>query len=210
MPASPPDQVETPRRGRFWPRGAKQVAASTKPAAPRELLHRIVAGPPAERSSSDLLLVAGGIALGLTCAFFPWYVFFNQEQFGIRAVKFGGNPGTGTQPANAMPVGHIAAPLVAPETAAETLDTFSTGTLADPDKPVATPGLADQPFPSQDPSFTLVHVANGRAMIEDDKGLWVVQPGSKLPDDSRVTSIEKRNGTWVLVTSGDRVLEIAR
>ena len=47
-------------------------------------------------------------------------------------------------------------------------------------------------------------------MIEDSAGLWVVQPGSTLPDSSRVRSIEQRKGKWVLVTSTDRVLETAK
>jgi hypothetical protein len=58
------------------------------------------------------------------------------------------------------------------------------------------------------PQFRLVHVANGRAMIEDDAGLWVVQAGSMLPDSSRVARIEKRDGKWVLVTSTDRVVAL--
>jgi hypothetical protein len=51
-------------------------------------------------------------------------------------------------------------------------------------------------------------VANGRAMIEDDSGLWVVQRGSKLPDNSTVALIELRDGDWVIVTSEDKVIRI--
>ena len=40
---------------------------------------------------SDVLIATFGIGLGLVCALFPWYIFFNQEQFGIRALKFEGN-----------------------------------------------------------------------------------------------------------------------
>jgi len=56
----------------------------------------------------------------------------------------------------------------------------------------------------------MVHVANGRAMIEDDAGLWIVQRGSKLPDSSIVSSIEQRGGKWVLVTSTDQVIELSK
>ena len=42
---------------------------------------------------SDFVIAALGVTLGLICALFPWYIFFNQEQFGVRAIKFGG---TGT------------------------------------------------------------------------------------------------------------------
>ncbi|MBL8582290.1 MAG: hypothetical protein JNL61_08700 [Rhizobiaceae bacterium] len=68
------------------------------------------------------------------------------------------------------------------------------------------PGPEEQPFPAEKVVFHLVHVANGRAMIADDSGLWVVQKGSVLPDSSKVASIEQRNGRWVLVTTRDEVL----
>ena len=47
-------------------------------------------------------------------------------------------------------------------------------------------------------------------MIEDDAGLWIVQRGSTLPDSSRVSSIEQRDGKWVLVTSTDQVIELSK
>lgn len=204
MPATQPDRpgAEPSKDGaRSWRR---MFRSAPKPGRPGGEV-----GAGRKYTFGDGLLVAGGIALGLTCAFFPWYVFFNQDQFGIRAIKFGGNPGTGTQPATSMPTGHIDAPAAAPGAAAA-LDTISTGTLPDKDLPKEPPGLAEQPFPAPAPAFALVHIANGRAMIEDDKGLWVVQPGSILPDNTRVTSIEQRAGQWVLVTTGGRVVEIAR
>jgi hypothetical protein len=45
-------------------------------------------------------------------------------------------------------------------------------------------------------------------MIEDEDGIWVVQPGSILPDSSRVAAIEQREGRWVLVTTFDRIIEL--
>ena len=47
-------------------------------------------------------------------------------------------------------------------------------------------------------------IANGRAMIEDDTGLFIVQRGSILPDTSRVAAIEERDGRPVLVTDAGR------
>ena len=61
--------------------------------------------------------------------------------------------------------------------------------------------------PGDEAQFRLVHVANGRAMIEDEAGS-AVQTGSTLPDLSRVASIEQRKGKWVLVTSTDRVIAL--
>ena len=70
------------------------------------------------------------------------------------------------------------------------LDLFATGTLPKDDGDDgrrARPASTEQPFPRRSSRNSgCVHVANGRAMIEDDAGLWVVQRGSVLPDSSRV------------------------
>jgi hypothetical protein len=62
------------------------------------------------------------------------------------------------------------------------------------------PPADQQPFPGKS-AFQLLHVANGRALIEDDTGMYVVRVGSLLPDSSRLASIEQREGKWVIVTS---------
>lgn len=160
---------------------------------------------------SDVMLASLGITLGLICALFPWYIFFNQEQFGVRAMKFSGQSGPvsgpislGDQPQR------VGAPMSVDDIPTLQLDLFATGTVGgsgDDDGQAATT-IEDQPFPFEDPQYRLVHVANGRAMIEDDAGLFVVQRGSRLPDNSRVTAIEQRDGKWVLVTSTDRVIAL--
>ena len=62
------------------------------------------------------------------------------------------------------------------------------------------PPADQQPFPGKSP-FHLLHIVNGRALIEDDTGMYVVRVGSVLPDNSRLASIEQRDGKWVIVTS---------
>lgn len=154
---------------------------------------------------SDFVVAALGVTLGLICALFPWYIFFNQEQFGVQAIKFGGT-GTNSGRAGGGVVAERSAPLTAKDVPAPNLDLLATGTVQDdPD-----PAPAEQPFPADATKFRMVHVANGRAMIEDDAGLWIVQRGSILPDASQVTSIEQRNGKWVMVTSTDQVIELSR
>ena len=160
---------------------------------------------------SDLTLAALGVTLGLICALFPWYIFFNPEEFGVRAMKFGGR-GDGTEPivlgAQSERVG---APVAAQDVPSMKLDLLATGTAAKDDEEESmqgTPGLAEQPFPAPAVSFKLVHIANGRAMLEDDTGLFVVHPGSILPDGSRVTMIEERDGRPVLVTDGGIVIGV--
>jgi hypothetical protein len=158
---------------------------------------------------SDLVIAALGVALGLTCALFPWYIFFNQEQFGVQAIAFGGHGhNAGRIMVDPRTGGDVAEALS--QQMPKNIDLFSTGTVQPkPETPKDAPSLDQQPFPAEAAKFRLVHVANGRAMIEDDAGLWIVQQGSSLPDSTRVKSIEKRKGQWVLVTSADRVIEIS-
>ncbi len=154
----------------------------------------------------DFVVAGLGVALGLICALFPWYIFFNQEQFGVRAMRLGGQgANSGRVVADSLPPPARIRDL--PELPGE-LDLFSTGNIAD--EPARDPpGADEQPFPGAAAEYRLVHVANGRAMIEDDAGLWIVQSGSRLPDSSRVAAIEQRAGKWVLVTSREQVIELS-
>ncbi|MCG7504666.1 hypothetical protein [Mesorhizobium retamae] len=159
---------------------------------------------------SDFVMAVSGVMLGLICALFPWYIFFNPEQFGVQGIKFGGR-GENAGRLVVAPDGRGTDPMPGQAEALEpNLDMSFTATLQSrPLAPEHAPGIEEQPFPLEAVAFRLVHVANGRAMIEDNAGLWVVQQGSTLPDSSRVKSIEQRAGKWVLVTNTDRVLEIS-
>jgi hypothetical protein len=162
----------------------------------------------ADRSAdrrSDFVIAALGITLGLICALFPWYIFFNQEQFGVQAIKFGGSGSNSGREGGGV-VAQRSGPLTAKDVPNPEIDLFATGTVEDDPAPPP----ADQPFPAAASEFKMVHVANGRAMIEDDTGLWVVQRGSVLPDSSRVASIEQRGGKWVIVTSTDKVIQLSK
>lgn len=157
----------------------------------------------------DLIIAGLGLALGLGCALFPWYIFLNQEKFGVRALEFSGGGQAGRMPGLSLR-GRVDRPTnqaKEDDLAISALDPFATGAL--PDRRQFTPP-AEQPFPAEPVEFHLVHIANGRAMIADDAGLWVVQRGSPLPDNSRVSAIEQRGGEWVLVTSADKVLKLAQ
>jgi len=159
---------------------------------------------------SDFVVAALGIVLGLTCALFPWYIFFNQEQFGVQAISLGGR-GHNAGRIMVDPKSGEDMTEVARQDISRNLDLFSTGSVpGKPETPDQAPGLDQQPFPAGAAEFRLVHVANGRAMIEDDAGLWIAQQGSDLPDQTRVKSIEQRKGRWVVVTSADRVIEISK
>ena len=194
-------------------RTAPATAKASVRATPSRIATPFPAKTPARRTSSDLALTGALIALGLLCAFFPWYVFMNQDQFGVRAMRFSGERDVGAIPEGAMPAGaRILADSEAPPREVEEppVDSFTTATLA-AEQQAETPGVGEQPFPgdaSGASAFRVVHVANGRAMIEDDSGLWIVERGATLPDNSRVRSIEQRDGNWVIVTTDSRVFEM--
>ena len=156
-------------------------------------------------SGGDIAITAGGLGLAFACAAFPWYVFFNQESFGIREMRFSGNMTPGRPDPSVVQPPLVMKPMTPDEFPLMELDLLATGTPG-ADEPRQT--VASQPFPGELPVYRLVHVANGRAMIEDEGGLFVVQPGSALPDATTVASIEQRDGRWVLVNSNGAVFAI--
>ena len=160
-------------------------------------------------SRSDAIMAALGVGLAIVCAVFPWYIFYNQEQFGVRAMKFQGNPSARAPSSLSPQPTRIGQPMDVRDVPVMDLDLLSTATVPGPSEVPEVIELEDQPFPADTVEYQLIHVANGRAMIEDEDGIWVVQPGSILPDASRVATIEQRDGKWVLVTTFDRTVELA-
>lgn len=192
------------------------TAARARRWQPRELLRalRPKASKPAEprkRGRRDDFIIAGlGVALGLGCAVFPWYIFMNPEKFGVRAMEFEGNSNYEAPIELGSSGERIGAPMSPNQIPPMKLDLFATGTVTS-DEPGETPHqIVDQPFPGEPAVYRMVYAATGRAMIADDTGLWVVQRGSVLPDNSKVASIEQRKGRWVLVTSDEKVLELSK
>jgi hypothetical protein len=164
-------------------------------------------------SLTDRILGATGVALACAAAFFPWYVFFNEEKFGVRVANWERTRDLPEGPGrNVFSVSPLA--LVDKDddgTPGETgaqVDPLVTATvsklgeekLKGPENPEA------QPFPGRS-GFRLLHVANGRALIEDTSGMYMVRVGSILPDNSRVATLEQRDGKWVIVTSTGEVYE---
>ncbi len=170
---------------------------------------------PARKSYSvtDAVLVGIGIGLTAACATFPWYVFMNQDKFGYTQITFDSNPivSDTSGPFYTPRVQWKPAPATPEDVAALPLDYVATGTVVGSiDRQSPEDGAEAQPFPEVPVRFELVHVANGRAMIRDGNGLFVVERGSVLPDNSRVVSIEDQGGKWVLKTSRDQMVELAR
>ena len=188
----------------------KKTGSATAPKAGKAKPSTTTANRAKKSRRGDFIIAGLGLALGFGCAVFPWYIFFNQEKFGVRAMRFAGNGGQNQEPIYLGNQGErVGAPMTVDDIPPMKLDLFATGTPRRTDDGLPLPTVEDQPFPGDDPKFKVVYIANGRAMISDDSGLWVVQPGSLLPDNSTVARIEQRDGQWVLVTSTDQVVQLS-
>jgi hypothetical protein len=155
----------------------------------------------------DKALRATGLVLAGVSAFFPWYVFLNPEKFGVHVTEGSRSRDLPHWPArNVFSVSPLAMvnknPAPQP---AEIPDQLTTATISNIGRvePTGQPAEA-QPFPGKG-AFHLLHVANGRALIEDTSGMYVVRIGSILPDNSRLATLEQRDGKWVIVTSAGEV-----
>jgi hypothetical protein len=174
-----------------------------------------------EMDRVDMALSATGVALALFAAFFPWYVFFNHDKF---TPKYGDlvqhmrrdlpilspRPVFSVSPSasiniNERPPG-MAMPLP------RGLDDITTATIpseqTDRPRTGAEDAAMEQPLPGAASSYRLLHVAGGRALIEDAGGVYMVGVGETLPDNSKLTAIEQANGQWVVTTSAGRVFRV--
>ncbi len=172
--------------------------------------------PPRQRrrvSTTDRVLGLTGVALACAAAFFPWYVFFNEEKFGIRVADWGRTrdlpEGPGRNVFSVSPLAMVDKDDEGSgESSGTTVDPLVTATVSKlgAEKPASDEMPQAQPFPGRS-GFRLLHVANGRALIEDNSGMYMVRVGSILPDNSRVATLEQRDGKWVIVTSTGEVYQ---
>ena len=159
--------------------------------------------PARKRTFTDKVLAGTGLVLAGVSAFFPWYVFLNPDKFGIHVAEGDHTRDLpnwpGREIVNVSPLAMVNKnPNEPKDIVPDPLTTATTSNIGSEDDK-GTPA-EDQPFPGKSP-FHLLHVANGRALIEDDTGMYVVRVGSILPDNSRLATIEQRGGKWVIVTS---------
>lgn len=162
-------------------------------------------------SSSEQGVTWVAISLATAAALFPWYVFFNAEKFGIIS-------GSGDRTRDMPHIGPREVFSVSPmamtnsdkddNLALEMVpDPLTTATISHTGKERQSPHGAkpeDQPFPAK-ADFRLLHVANGRALIEDKSGLYMLKVGSVLPDETKLTKIEQRDGEWLIESSNGAI-----
>lgn len=158
----------------------------------------------------DRYLTTGLIIVAGAAAALPWYVFFNPEKFGMS--------GAGWEALQHVPQregGGVAAVIphvdegLTSDGRADTpdinLDALTTATVPTAGAGQNTNGDGkSQPFPGGT-RFKLLHVSNGRALIEDKSGMFLVQIGSILPDESKLLSMSNVGGKWQIVTSSGEI-----
>ena len=178
-----------------------------KPRKIRPVPEPVVASDDARPAvGTDRVLALSGLVLAAAAAFFPWYVFFNADKFGIRSANW-----DGTRDLPDLPPRNVfsVSPMAMTDNSANTaqpLDNLTTATVGNEGKKKHREMEEAQPFPGRT-DFRLLHVANGRALIEDSSGMYMVKGGSILPDESRVATLEQRSGKWVIVTSNGKVYQ---
>lgn len=158
----------------------------------------------------DRLLTVMGLTLAGAAAIFPWYVFFNEDKFSLNVVEGDRTrelPDWAPRNVRVSPLAMVNKnkPEKRPELPFDPLTTATVSNLGKEDDKGAAVS-EDQPFPAAS-GFKLLHVANGRALIEDSSGMYVVRVGSVLPDESRLAALEERDGKWVIVTSKGEVYQ---
>jgi hypothetical protein len=174
--------------------------------------HEAPARTPVRKRAGDRVIAVTGFALASAAAFFPWYVFFNQESFGIAPMGYSETrdlPEIGGR--SVVSVSPLAIPDekdgAAEPSAFDPITTATVSNLGDElDGAPPAPVVANQAFPGK-PNYRLLHVANGRALIEDTSGMYIVRIGSVLPDNSRLATLEQRDGQWVIITSNGEVIQ---
>ncbi|MCJ7997063.1 flagellar protein [Rhizobium cremeum] len=173
--------------------------------------HPVSHEPGAEENRTtafDRWLTGGIMAIAAAAAAFPWYVFFNQDKFGVSVA--------GWESLRDLPQGRGRGGVAIGDPSEERLnaenrsdlpagvnvDPLTTATVSrlGPEGAGDGDSRETQPFPGGS-DLRLLHVANGRALIEDKTGIFIVQIGSILPDNSRLAAFRQREGKWEIVTS---------
>lgn len=155
--------------------------------------------------TTDRIVGWSGAVIALVAAFFPWYVFVNEDKFGLEALRqiVSGDaaPPSRTSSLDNASNRAVERPRVAALPRSE--DNLVTGTVPAVEEDASSAEnvpMPEQPFPSAPRDFRLLKVIKDQAMIEDATGIYVVHKGDVLPDRTKVAGLEKRSGKWFLVT----------
>lgn len=163
--------------------------------------------------TTDRIIGWSGAALAVLAAFFPWYVFVNEDKFGLDYLRqmVSGDPAVPSRNGALDNASQGIADRRLNAALPEPADRIVTGTVPAEEEPSDTGEqvMPAQPFPAALRVFRLLKVIKGQAMIEDATGIYVVRRGDVLPDQTKVAKLEQRDGKWVLVTDGGKAYAAA-
>src|SRR3989338_5190051 len=140
--------------------------------------------PPANKRrfwTTDRIIGWSGAAIALMAAFFPWYVFVNEDKFSLAALRELVS-GDAAQPSRRATLDRTTPGiddrrLNAALPPAE--DQIITGTVPaeEENHSDGEDNVPAQPFPAAPREFRLLKVINDQAMIEDVQGIYVGRKG---------------------------------
>jgi hypothetical protein len=155
--------------------------------------------------TTDRIIGWSGAVLAMAAAFFPWYVFVNEDKFGLEVLRamvsqdpaVPSRRSTSDTSSGGIPDRTLNASL---PPAGDNIVTGTVPAEQSTEKSDSAESVPAQPFPAAPRGFRLLKVIKNQAMIEDATGIYVVHKGDVLPDQTRVADLERRDGRWVLVT----------
>ena len=152
--------------------------------------------------TADRVIGWSGAMIALAAAFFPWYVFVNEDKFGLEALRAMVSDDAAVPSRRSTLEGNTNGIPERKSAKAQIEDSIVTGTVPAVEEPSSDTEqvLPEQPFPAARRGFRLLKVIKDQAMIEDATGIYVVHKGDVLPDRTKVAELEERDGKWVLVT----------
>ena len=165
-----------------------------------------------------------GVAMAGLSAYLPYYVYFNESQFGPPEMQFTGRIDYG-EPVILEPGEETRTPLFPGFSEAEqvfqNVDPIAVGSIQNDDSPIPRLRPAVRPRPPTEQfvkhspelieheSMVLVFATRGRALVRDGDDILPVAVGSRLPDGSIVKSMMRKQTGWQIVTSNNHVLRQA-
>lgn len=157
----------------------------------------------------DVVYAAAVVILCSASAAFPFYVYFNEDQFGPPVMRFYGAGDAAAQAeADAASYQRKVLALVKPRLE---LDRITTGTVFKQDAPVKSRRLEKQPMPpvpdevpELGAELEIMFVSQGRAIAISGGRVVSLREGSLLTDGSLISSIGRADDGWVVSTSSGK------
>ena len=162
-----------------------------------------------------------GVAMAGLSSYLPYYVYFNESEFGPPEMQFTGRIDYG-EPVILEPGEETRTPLFREFAEAEqvfqNVDPIVVGSIQNDDSPIPRlrPVVRSRPPAEQLAKFSpdliehesmvLVFATRGRALVRDGGDILPVAVGSRLPDGSTVRSMTRKQSGWQVVTSNNHVL----